>query len=249
MPDFLSEPMVEIARRLDIRGPNPWLAVLGPPTDSTVALDELQTELHSFLEIPTRVFPLETATFERLREALQQPDDDAVVLTAGADLAPEKWSSLDVMRSALERVGPIVLWMPPEAVASLAEFAPNIRSFIGASIFMAAPDGGIMTEMERQKRLAELAEHYGLSSEEIVRRAESKEPKPTGRAAVSPASGTRSRPHTVLTASPLRNSRSNFLRAGDGSMKPISGLVPTYLLLARFSHDVLEVIGDNLTAL
>jgi|SRR5208282_1567948 len=170
--------MVEIARRLDIRGPNPWLAVLGPPTDSTVALDDLQTELRSFLQKPARVFPLETATFEELREALQQPGDDAVVLTAGADLPPEKWSSLDVMRSALERVGPIVLWMVPNAVASLTELAPNIRSFIGSSIFMAAPDGGIMTEAERQTRLAELAQHYGLSNEEIVRRAESRELPP-----------------------------------------------------------------------
>ena len=178
MPDFLSQPMVEIARRLDIRGPNPWLAVLGPPTDSTVALDDLQTELRSFLQKPARVFPLETATFEELREALQQPGDDAVVLTAGADLPPEKWSSLDVMRSALERVGPIVLWMVPNAVASLTELAPNIRSFIGSSIFMAAPDGGIMTEAERQTRLAELAQHYGLSNEEIVRRAESRELPP-----------------------------------------------------------------------
>jgi len=170
--------MVEIARRLDIRGPNPWLAVLGPPAGSTVALQELQTELRSFLRIPTRVFPLETATFEELREALQQPGHDAVVLTASTGLASEKWSSLDVMRSALERAGPIVLWMAPDAVAGLADFAPNIRSFIGASIFMAAPDGGMMTDSERRQRLKELEEHYGLTSEEIVRRAESRELPP-----------------------------------------------------------------------
>jgi len=178
VPEFLSQPMVEIARRLDLRGPNPWLAVLGPPTASATALDELQSELRSFLQVPTRVFSLETATFEDLQEAMQQPGDDAVVLTAGADLTPEKWSALDVMRSALERAGPIVLWMAPEAVAGLAESAPNIRSFIGSSIFVAAPDGGIMTEGERQERLKELEEHYRLTGEEIVRRAESKQLPP-----------------------------------------------------------------------
>lgn len=178
MPEFRSQPMVGIARRLDIRGPNPWLAVLGPSTGSAAALDELQTELRSFLQKPARVFPLETATFEELREALQQPGDDAVVLIGGPDLAPERWSSLDVMRSALERAGPIVLWMAPDAVASLTKFAPNIRSFIGSSIFVAAPDGGIMTEAERQERLKELEEYYRLTSEEIVHRAESKQLPP-----------------------------------------------------------------------
>jgi len=175
MPEFLSQPFLEIARRLDIRGPSPWLAVLVSPTDTTVGLEDLQTELRSFLQIPTRVLPLETSTFQELREALQQPTDDAVVLSAGADLAPEKWRSLDLMRSALERTGPIILWMVSNAVAGLVEFAPNIRSFIGPSIFMAGPDGGIMTETERQDRLIELEQHYGLTNEEILRRAESSE--------------------------------------------------------------------------
>ncbi len=178
MPEFLSRPSVEIARRLEIRGEHSWIAVLSPPTDPTGALDGLQTELRSFLQLPTRVVPLETYSFEQLRDVLQQPSDDVVVLSTGADLAPERWSSLDVMRSALERASPVILWMVPNAVAGLVEFAPNIRSFIGPSIFMASPDGGIMTETERQNRLEDLAEHYGLSNEEVVRKAESKELPP-----------------------------------------------------------------------
>jgi len=178
VPEFSSQPFVDIARRLDARGGHSWLAVLSPPTDSTVALDALQTELQSFLQVPTRVLSLETFTFEELLEAMQQPSDDAVVLAAGADLAPDRWSSLDLMRSALERTGPIVLWMAPDAVARLTEFAPNIRSFIGPSIYIAGPDGGLMDEAERQHRLKELEQHYGLSSEEIVRKAECKKLPP-----------------------------------------------------------------------
>jgi hypothetical protein len=171
--DFESQPFVEIARRLEMRGGHSWLAVLSP-SPSLAALDELQTELRAVLQLPTRVVPLDTSTFDGLREALQQPDKDAVVLSSSADLTREKWSSLDIMRSALERSGPVILWLAPDDVASLTEFAPNIRSFIGASIFVAGPDGGIMTDAERQERLKELSQHFGLSNEEIVQRAETK---------------------------------------------------------------------------
>ena len=174
MPEFLSHPSVEIARRLEIRGRHAWLAVLRPAAGQGAALGELQTELRSVLDTPVRVLALEASTFEQLREAVQQPEDDAVILSTGAGLTREKWSSLDIMRSALERNGPVVLWLTPDEIASLTEFAPNIRSFIGGSIFAAGPDGGLMTETERRERLRELEEHYALTSEEVVRRAERK---------------------------------------------------------------------------
>jgi len=138
-------------------------------------LDQLQTELQSVLQKPARVIQLEPSTFEELRETLHQPDDDAVVLSGGEGLTPEKWRWLDIMRSALERKGPVILWLAPNDIANLAEFAPNIRSFIGGSIFLAGPDGGIMTETERQERLKELSEHFGFSGDEAVRKAVAKE--------------------------------------------------------------------------
>lgn len=174
MPEFSSEPFFEIARRLEIRGETGWLAVLTVAADPAAPLDELQTELRSVLQMPVRVIQLEPSTFDELREALHQPDDDAVILSGGTGLTPEKWRSLDIMRSALERKGPVVLWLAPSDVANIAEYAPNIRSFIGSSIFVAGPDGGTMTEAERQERLTQLSQHYGMTAEETVRRAEAK---------------------------------------------------------------------------
>lgn len=178
MPDFSSQPFVEIARRLEMRGEHSWLAILSPPGDPTVACDDLSTELESFLQLPVRVVPLKGSSFDRLRDQLHQPGDDAVVLFAGADLEAGEWSSLDTMRSALERTGPVVLWIAPDAVAHLSEHAPNIRSFIGSSIFLAGPEPGIMTDTERESRLEELREHYQLSDQEIVRRAKAHELSP-----------------------------------------------------------------------
>jgi hypothetical protein len=175
VPEFSSQPFFEIARRLEIRGETGWLAVLAPVTDSTAALDQLQTELQSILQKPARVIQLEPSTFEELREALHQPDDDAVILSSGTGLKQERWRSLDIMRSALERRGPVILWLSPSDVANLTDYAPNIRSFIGASIFLAGPDGGIMTDAERQERLTELSQHFRLTGEDVVRKAEAKE--------------------------------------------------------------------------
>jgi hypothetical protein len=178
VPEFSSQPFYDIARRLEIRGDTGWLAVLSPLTDSTSALEALQTELQSILQRPTRVIQVEPSTFEELRQALHEPEDDAVMLSSGTGLTPDKWRSLDIMRSALERAGPVVLWLSPGDLGDLADFAPNIRSFIGGSIFLAGPDGGLMTEEERQERLAELSEHFRMTAEEVVRKAEAGELPP-----------------------------------------------------------------------
>ena len=175
MPEFSTQPLFEIARRLEIRGEPGWLAVLTPASDSAAALAQLKMELESVLQKPARVIPLEPSTFEELREALHEPDDDAVILSGSTGLTPEKWRSLDIMRSALERLGPVILWLAPDDITNLANLAPNIRSLIGGSIFVAGPDGGIMTEAERQQRLKELSEHFGLTGEEVVRKAEARE--------------------------------------------------------------------------
>jgi hypothetical protein len=161
-----------------MQGAHSWLAILGLGGDPAAACEDLSTELESLLQMPVRVVPVKGTSFERLREQLHHLEDDAVILFAGADLGASDWSSLDTMRSALERTGPVVLWIAPDAVALLSEHAPNIRSFIGSSIFVAGPEPGIMTDKERAGRLEELRQHYQLSDQEIVRRAEAHELPP-----------------------------------------------------------------------
>jgi len=142
-----------------------------PLQDSEKALNNLRTDLSSLLQKPTRVFNLQDHPFEQLGESLHQPGDDVVILAATVDPGSALWSSLDLIRSALERKGPIIFWLSADCVPSLSEHAPNIRSFIGGGIFAAGPDGGMMTEEDRQSRLQQLAEHYQLTNDEIVSRA------------------------------------------------------------------------------
>lgn len=176
MPEFSTQSSVDIARRLEIRGSDSrsWILLLVPSAGADSALSGLVSDLSALLQREVRLLDLKTVSSEQLVEALHNPGDDIAVLTANVGPEPELWSSLDLMRSALERRGPVVFWLPADCVAGLSEHAPNVRSFIGGSIFVVGPDGGLMTEEDRKKRLEELSKHYGLTNEEIVQRAEAR---------------------------------------------------------------------------
>ena len=183
MPEFPSEPTVEIARRLEIRGDDSssWVAMLAPEGDAQSALDGLQADLSALLQRSVRFIDLKVSTFEELRAKLHEPSDDIVILVSSAALTPDQWSSVDLMRSALERKGPLIFWITAESLANLSEFAPNIRSFVGPSIFAAGPEGSFMSDEERDKRIQELVDHYGYSSEEFIKKIELKEMSPDPR--------------------------------------------------------------------
>jgi hypothetical protein len=170
VPEFSSQSALEIAERLQIRGANAWIAVLAPPDNAHEALNGLRAAMSSLLQTATRILDLKDSTFDNLFQNLHQPSTGGIILNAEGQLTPESWTSLDLMRSAMERSGPIVLWAPPEAIAKVSEFAPNVRSFIGSSVFNVGPDGGFMTPDERKTRLEELVQHYGLTSEEFIQR-------------------------------------------------------------------------------
>ena len=176
MPEFSIQSSVDIARRLEIRGPDSrsWILLLPSLSGGDSARIGLVADLSALLQRDVRLFDLKNTSSEHLVEALNQPNDDVAVLFANVSPEPKLWSSLDVMRSALERKGPVIFWLPADCVAGLSEHAPNIRSFIGGSIYIVGGDGGLMTAEDRQKRLGELTKRYGLTNEEIVQRAESK---------------------------------------------------------------------------
>lgn len=176
MPEFSTQSSIDIARRLEIRGGDSrsWIVLLLPSQDPESALSNLLADVSALLQRPARVLDLGANSAEKLVEALSQPSDDIVVLTAASDLDATRWSSLDLMRSALERKGSIILWLSPDCISSLSEHAPNIRSFVGGSIFCCGPDGGLMSEDDRKRRLQQLSEFYGLTDAEIISRAESK---------------------------------------------------------------------------
>ena len=174
MPDFAESPGHEIARRLEIRTGQAWVAVLKPLEGVETALEALEDEFQVYLGRPVRILDASRLSIAELREQLHSPSDDTVILTGLDGFDEAAWTALDINRDGMARQGALVLWLSSEGILGLCRHAPNIRSFIGGSVFRLGPDGGSMTEEERQRRLADLAAHYKLDNEQVIRLAEAR---------------------------------------------------------------------------
>ena len=106
-----------------------------------------------------------------LRTALESPADDPVLIADLDGVDAEAWSALDVNRSGLAREGAVILWLSSYGLANLSRFAPNLRSFVGGSIFPLSPDGSTLTPEERASRIAELEDHFRMTSEQAIAQA------------------------------------------------------------------------------
>ena len=170
MTEFLTQPAFEIGLRADLRGGYAWFVIL-KPAEERDALANFVTDLSVVLDKPVRVVN-SIGSIERLHNELNAPADDPILIPDldGADA--ERWSALDVNRSGLSREGTVVLWLSSDGLANLCEFAPNIRSFVGGSIFTLGSDGGAMTDAERVDRIAQLEAHFQMTSADVISRAQ-----------------------------------------------------------------------------
>jgi hypothetical protein len=173
MRDFIEEPAFEISRRVEIRGTYAWFVVLKPAEDTERTLEDFIAELSAVLDRPVRIVPGMTVPLERLRIELHQSAGDPVVIPDLDQADADRWRALDVNRSGYLRRGPVVLWLSSVGLTSLCEFAPNIRSFIGGSIFYLGANGEAMTVAECKQRISELELHFNMTSADVILRAES----------------------------------------------------------------------------
>jgi hypothetical protein len=166
---FLEQPAFEIGRRIEIRGGATWLVVLGPDTtsDSTA---EFVADLSATLGRTVRVVQCAESVDQILTE-LANPADDPVVVTGLDGVDSEAWIALDINRSGLVREGAVILWLSGHGLAKLSRFAPNLRSFVGGSIFPLSSDGSTLTPEERALRIAELEHHFRMTSEDAIAQA------------------------------------------------------------------------------
>lgn len=171
MADFVEQPAFEIGSRIDIRGPYSWFVVLPPADAIESALEGFVAELSPSLDQPLKIVRCADLPFEQLRAQLNQMEGSPVVLWGLDQVDGDYWRALDVNRSGLLRSGPIVLWLSSAALTKLCTNAPNLRSFLGGSIFSLGPSGESMTAEERQQRITELESHFQMTSAEVLTRA------------------------------------------------------------------------------
>ena len=173
MNDFIEQPAFEIGRRLEIRGSDVWCVALKPSGADATTLADFAADLSAVLGQQVRIIEALPLSVDRLCKDLSEPDSDPVLVSAWEQADDAMWRDLDINRSGLSRPGPVILWLSATALARLCNRAPNLRSFVGGSIFLLGSHGQAMTPSERQKEIAELESHYEMSSQEMLRLAES----------------------------------------------------------------------------
>ena len=110
-----------------------------------------------------------------LIEQLAAQRDNVVLIYGFDEWTDHLFSSLDINRSGLETGSFLVLCVNLKTAGRFLDSAPNIRSYLGANIFVAAPDPSQMGPGEIAERLVQLREFYNLSDAEVIARAERRE--------------------------------------------------------------------------
>ena len=163
----------QIAQRIELRGSteHSWAVVLSASPSQDAQFSSLAIELEALTSSRVRMIVHPILEVADLRLELHSPSNDIAIVVVG-DWREKDWMVFDINRSALERSGTILLWMTADQLGNLADAAPNIRSFIGASIFLLGPDGSGMTEADRSRRISELETHYGMTSKQMLETAQ-----------------------------------------------------------------------------
>jgi len=180
MADFVQRPAYEVARRLDLRGNESysWFILIRPHGQDDAAIGAFAEELSAFLGAKPRILDVTGLLIDDLRGKLQSPAHDPVILLGFDERSADFWSSIDVNRSGLERSGGVIFWLSAKGASDLCTHAPNLRSFIGGSIFVVGTGGGEMSDQERMKRLEELAAFFGMENDQIIHKAEARQLPP-----------------------------------------------------------------------
>jgi hypothetical protein len=170
MSDFSTQPPFDIGRRIEIRGSDAysWLVVLRSQAPESAGPEDFAHELEAILFKPVRVASAQGLPLGEIRRRLEFPPDDVLILWGFESYTAHDWEALDIHRAALIRPGTVVLWLSPVALRDLCANAPNLRSFIGGSIFALSPTGDVMSGEERSERIRELEAHYDLKTAEVV---------------------------------------------------------------------------------
>jgi hypothetical protein len=63
--------------------------------------------------------------------------------------------------------------MPLRDISRLLKNAPNLLSWIGGNIFRLEDDASEMSDTDKKARLRELSDHYDLTDEQVIEKAES----------------------------------------------------------------------------
>ncbi len=174
MSGIPGNPVYQIARLIELSGSESgrWCVLLKADQDAESFVEEFSDELEVQTASRPRVIAAGDLSVDQFLKALHRPADDVVLITGFEKWRGEAMRALDINRNRAERPGFVVFWLLRSGAERLLRNAPNIWSWIGGCVFAVEPDPGLMSEKERQKRLAALSRHYHLNNEKVVQMAQ-----------------------------------------------------------------------------
>jgi hypothetical protein len=107
-------------------------------------------------------------TVAALLEELREVSSASVLILGLESWSDDQFASLDVNRSRLETGAFLLFQADPKTLGRFFEQAPNLRSYMGANVFVVAPDSALMSHEEVEDRLNQLRKHYGLTDQLVL---------------------------------------------------------------------------------
>ncbi len=182
MTDFKELSGFELLERIELRGEaaHSWIAIVANPEANFVAMFAREFQAQSDEGTNVRIVSIEGLLPSDIRDKVQSPSNDAVILLGFEGRSKEFWAALDINRSALERLGALFFWLSSGSLSDLCQYAPNIKSYIGTAIFPFTGTKGALTPDARKQRLQELALKFKMRDAEIIEKAKNGkiEPEP-----------------------------------------------------------------------
>lgn len=166
-------PPTEFVRRmLERRGTGNWFVLVAPPSAAPHLVQQIAFGITD--ETSTVVGQLERPT--SADEVVTAAAQHAVLIVWGLEgWSAAQWARWDVLRSRLLAAQKIALILSADASAQLFTQAPHFARFFTGSAWAAELDADMMSEASRLARVEALEHSAGMSTAEMVGKAERRE--------------------------------------------------------------------------
>lgn len=157
-----SEVAVGVSLRLGTRD---WSVFLVPEARGCEGVARtLAAEIELVGEVKVRLVTLTDA----LLEQLLAEESSVVVCYELTENLDSLWSLLDRERSRLPLHRSVVLVLSPSTYVQLEHVAPNLASWLGASVSVLGSGANVLTGEEREARLEALRERFALTDDALL---------------------------------------------------------------------------------
>ncbi len=156
----------DLVRLIDVE-PVAFCVLLVPREDRSV-VEDLRQELSIQTGAALVAIEKDQGGLDNVLERVRTAAEPVIMISGLEQWSDHDVAALDINRSRLETGAFVIFAVDLETAARLLDRAPNLRSVIGANLFIWASETTRMLPGEIQARLQQLRDHYGMSDDEII---------------------------------------------------------------------------------